>query len=489
MIRPSLNEAEKLASGYSIVPISMEIFSDVKTPIEVLKNISERSSRYYLLESIENGEKWGRYSFLGFDPIAKLVCKDGKITFDSGISICEETQTPNDSIRKILEQYKSPRISYLPPFTGGFVGYFSYDYAKYAEPTLKLNAKDDFDFADCELLLFDKIIVYDQLRQKIILICNIKTDHLEANYNRAIVELNNMADMIYETMEHHHVTGRVNSPFVPQKTEKQFAAMVENIRAHIKEGDIFQAVASNRYTADFEGSMLPVYRLLRTINPSPYMIYFKCGDLEIAGSSPETLVSLQDGELGTYPLAGSRPRGKNEKEDKSLEKELLTDEKELSEHNMLVDLGRNDLGKVSRFGSVELSDYLRVLRYSHIMHISSHVTGKLKKDKDPLDVISAMLPAGTLSGAPKKRAMEILDELENSRRGIYGGAIGYIDFTGNMDLCIAIRMAVKKDGKVHVQAGAGIVEGSVPEKEYVEVQNKARAVMEALERAEEAQER
>jgi anthranilate synthase component 1 len=273
----------------------------------------------------------------------------------------------------------------------------------------------------------------------------------------------------------------LKSQFVPLFSKREYMDMVEKAKFHISEGDIFQVVLSNRFEADYEGSLLGAYRILRTINPSPYMFYFSGSEFEIAGASPETLVKLQDGKLFTYPLAGTRPRGKTDAEDIALEQELLRDEKELAEHNMLVDLGRNDLGKISKFGSVNVDKYLQILRFSHVMHIGSVVSGEILPHKTGLDAIMSVLPAGTLSGAPKLRAMEIIHALEKNRRGIYGGAIGYLDFTGNMDTCIAIRFAYKKDGKVYVRSGAGIVTESNAESEYNECTNKARAVMKAVE--------
>jgi anthranilate synthase component 1 len=485
-IRPTLEEAKQFASGYTVVPIAREMFSDIRTPIEVLKNIARRSNGYYLLESVEGGEKWGRYSFLGYDPIAYLKIQDGKLEYDSGVCLSEDTGDPNQSIRTILNQYKAPRVEDFPPFTGGFVGYFSYEYSKYSMP-VSFTGENEADFPDCELMLFDKVIVYDHLRQKIILIANVRTDMLETNYKKATVELQTMADMVRETAQE-SFGGTLASEILAERTEEEFTEIVNRIKNHIREGDIFQAVPSIRMSAKYEGSLLSAYRVLRTINPSPYMIYIKCRDLEIAGASPETLITLKNGKLSTYPLAGSRPRGKTEEEDERLKAELLSDEKELAEHNMLVDLARNDLGKVSKFGSVKVEEYLKVLRYSHISHISSCVTGELMEGYDALDVLASVLPAGTLSGAPKIRAMEILNELEASKRGVYGGAVGYLDFAGNMNLCIAIRMAVKRAGRVYVQAGAGIVAQSEPEKEYVECRNKALAMLEAIKASKEAEE-
>lgn len=384
------------------------------------------------------------------------------------------------AIREILGQYRSPKVDGLPPFTGGLVGYFSYDYAKYTESGLKLDAKDEETFKDVDLMLFDKVIAFDNLRQKIVVIVNAKTKDIDTEYLRATQEIERIIGLIKQGEPIKVQPGKITSAYRNLFNEEAYCQMVEQAKKYIYEGDIFQVVLSNRIEADFEGSLLNAYRVLRTTNPSPYMFYFSSDELEVAGASPETLVKLQDGVLHTFPLAGTRPRGKDADEDLRLEKELLADEKELAEHNMLVDLGRNDLGKISRFGTVQVEKYMSIERYSHVMHIGSTVRGVIRDDKDALDAVSAVLPAGTLSGAPKIRAMEIINELENNKRGIYGGAIGYIDFTGNLDTCIAIRIAYKKNGKVFVRSGAGIVADSVPENEYRECINKAKAVMNAL---------
>lgn len=487
MYQPTLNQAREIAAEgrYRTLPVSREIYSDIKTPIEVMRILKNVSRHCFLLESIEDNEKWGRYTFLGFDPTMELTCSNGKMRVTAGAGFTVETGHPGSYIKKIIEENKSPRFSYLPPFAGGLVGYFSYDYIKYSEPTLKLDAQDEEGFQDVDLMLFDKVIAFDHFRQKIILIVNIRLDELETEYNRAVLELNHLTELIRHGKPQEPVPGRMKSEFRPLFSKDAYCAMVEKAKHYIHEGDIFQVVLSNRLEADFEGSLLDAYRVLRTTNPSPYLFYFASNDLEIAGASPETLVKLQDGVLHTFPLAGTRPRGETEEADRLLEEELLSDPKELSEHNMLVDLGRNDLGKISKFGSVQVEKYLSVERFSHVMHIGSTVAGEIREDKSALDAVDAVLPAGTLSGAPKLRACEIINELENNKRGIYGGAIGYLDFTGNLDTCIAIRLAFQKNGKVFVRSGAGIVADSVPQTEYQECINKAKAVVRALEMAQE----
>ena len=485
MYRPSLNEAKEIAADYKMIPVSREIYSDVRTPMEVLKILKNVSRHCFLLESLESAEKWGRYTFLGFDPKLELTCTNGVLKINSGTKIIETTKHPREYIQQILDENKSPRFDYLPPFTGGLVGYFSYDYIKYTEPTLKLDAEDQEGFKDVDLMLFDKVIAFDNLKQKIILIANVKTEELDEGYNKAVMEIESMVNLIKHGAYQETQPGKITSEFRPLFKENEYCAMVNKAKHYIREGDIFQVVLSNRFEADFEGSLLNAYRVLRTLNPSPYMFYISGDDLEIAGASPETLVKLQDGDLYTFPLAGTKPRGKTDEEDTQNEKDLLSDPKELAEHNMLVDLGRNDLGRISKFGTVKVEKYLSIERFSHVMHIGSTVRGEIRDDKNALDAVDAVLPAGTLSGAPKIRACEIINELENNKRGIYGGAIGYIDFTGNLDTCIAIRIAFKKNGKVFVRSGAGIVADSVPENEYQECINKAQAVMNALKLSEE----
>ena len=491
-LQPTLSEAKKIASEkkYKCLPVSTSILSDIRTPIEVLRILKGLSKHCYILESVSENEKWGRYTFLGFDPKLEVSCLDGQMSIvgsdETALSCLGgltelRTDSPARELRRIMKNYKSPRLPYLPTFTGGLVGYFSYDYIKYAERSLSLCAKDDEDFRDMDLMLFDKVIAFDNFRQKIILIVNINLDDVEREYEKAKFELRHLIDIIQNGTPSEDKSGRLLSPLTPLFSKEQFCDMVDRAKRHITEGDIFQIVLSNRQMADYDGSLLNTYRLLRTTNPSPYMFYFSGTDVEVAGASPETLVKLTGDVLYTFPLAGTRPRGKDEAEDAALEAELLADQKELAEHNMLVDLGRNDIGKISRFGSVEVEKYHSIEKYSHVMHIGSTIRGIIREDLDAFDAINSILPAGTLSGAPKIRACQLIDELENNKRGIYGGAIGYIDFTGNLDTCIAIRIAYKKAGKVFVRSGAGIVADSDPQKEYQECANKAAAVVRSLE--------
>ena len=481
---PTLEEARTYQSDYRTVPVARTILSDSRTPVEALRILKSVSRHCFILESLEDAERWGRYTFLGYDPKLEFTCRDGIVRIRSGTTVTVPDADPAAYIRQIVAENRAPRIPGMPPFTGGLMGYFAYDFIKYAEPSLDLDAADDEGFNDVDLMLFDKIIAFDHFRQTMTLICSARTEALEESYRAACLELDAMAALLRTGTPAPnpplHLTGEFESLF----DEAQFCAMVEKGRHYIYEGDIFQVVLSNRMSAPAEGSLLDAYRLLRTQNPSPYMFYISSDALELAGSSPETLVKLRDGVLHTYPLAGTRPRGETEAKDKALEESLLADPKELAEHNMLVDLGRNDLGRVSKFGTVAVENYLNILRFSHVMHIGSTVRGELREDCDALDAIASVLPAGTLSGASKIRACQIINELEGSRRGVYGGAIGYIDFTGNMDTCIAIRLAYKKNGRVYVRAGAGIVADSVPEREYRESVNKAAAVVNALRQSE-----
>jgi len=495
MFSPSLDDIEKIAENkeYKRIPVSYELLSDIATPIEVLRILKGISKHCYMLESIEDAENWGRYSFLGFDPLLEFTCQNGVVQIKGDSNFNEltdelaviKTNNPSDVIRDLINQNKSPKIDYLPPFTGGFVGYFAYDYIKYAEPSLNLDAENQDQFKDIDIMLFDKVIAFDNFRQKIVIIVNMKTDDLRNNYKKACDELKEIADLIKNGKKAEIEPLKLKSDFRNAFSREKFSEMIVKAKNYIKEGDIFQVVLSNRIEADIEGSLFDTYRVLRTTNPSPYMFYFSSDDIEIAGASPETLVKVTDNKLYTFPLAGTRPRGKTPQEDLQLEQELLSDEKELAEHNMLVDLDRNDIGRIAEIGSVSVDKYLSIERFSHVMHIGSTVSGILRNDLDSLVALDSILPAGTLSGAPKIRACEIINELENNKRGIYGGAIGYVDLSGNLDTCISIRIAFKRNNKVFIRSGAGIVADSVPDNEFDECMNKAAAVINALKMADE----
>ncbi len=459
----TLEEVKKLTEDktYGRIPLTREIYSDIRTPMEVLRVLKQVSTHCYMLESVEESKRWGRYTFLGFDPVLELTCRDGLLRIKGGTTVEQQVEHPGDAIRKILLENRSPKLPGLPTFTGGLVGYFAYDYIKYAEPTMKLEKGDEDSFQDVDLMLFDKVIAFDNFRQKIILIVNMKTDAPEQEYYKAQMELDKLVNLIRNGRPAPEQPLKLKGDFEPVFSKEAYCEMVEKGKQYIREGDIFQVVLSNQLETEMEGSLLDAYRVLRTSNPSPYMFYFSSDDIEIAGASPETLVKLEDGKLFTYPLAGTRPRGATPEGDERLERELLADEKERAEHNMLVDLGRNDIGKISQIGTVEVEKYMAVERYSHVMHIGSTVGGQIRPEYDAVDAVDAILPAGTLSGAPKFRACEIIQELEGGRRGIYGGAIGYLDFSGNLDVCIAIRIAYAKKGKVYARSGAGIVADSV----------------------------
>ncbi|MDR2091523.1 MAG: anthranilate synthase component I family protein [Clostridiales bacterium] len=482
-IRPSLKEAESLGAEYKTVPVSLFIPETSKTPADVFLILKNISRQCFVLESLEDTGARGRYTFLGYDPKLLIDCINGELTVKSRTEMKFKTNSPSEYIKRIIDENKAPKIEGFPPFCGGLVGYFSYDYIKYAEPSLNLDAADEESFKDFDLMLFDKVAAFDRLNGGLVLTVNIRTGGRAAireNYNNAVRELRETERLIEEGERAEMPPLVLKTPFSPLFSKEEYSEMVKKAKRYIKEGDIFQVVLSNRIDAEAEGSLFGAYLTLRESNPSPYMFYFSSDDLEIAGASPETLVKLCGKDLYTFPLAGTRKRGSTYGEDEVLERELLSDPKELAEHNMLVDLGRNDIGKISEFSTVSVVKYMSVERFSHVMHIGSTVTGRIKDGLTAVDAIDAVLPAGTLSGAPKIRACEIINELENNKRGIYGGAIGYIAFTGDMDTCIAIRIAFKKNGKVFVRSGAGIVADSVPENEYAECVNKAKAVIKAL---------
>ncbi|MDR0937657.1 MAG: anthranilate synthase component I family protein [Oscillospiraceae bacterium] len=472
-----------LAEGFALVPIALTLPIGGLTPQRVFLKLKNLSRQCFILDSAENSSRHGRYTFLGYDPGLEFTAKNGEITINGGTAITLKSSDPSEQIRSILAGSRSPRAPGLPPFTGGLVGYFSYDYIKYSEPQLELGGADLEGFKDVDLMLFDKVIAFDFQEGTIYLIENAKTDALRENYNRAVAELQALAGVITNGEAIKPKKLSLKTEFKPLFDRPRYCEMVETGKHYIHEGDIFQVVLSNSLTAEAEGSLFDTYGILRETNPSPYMFYFSSDDIEIAGAAPETLVKLQNGVVSTFPLAGTKPRGKTPEEDAAYENELLSDPKERAEHNMLVDLGRNDIGKISNFGTVNVAEYMTIEKFSHVMHIGSTVNGEIRADCEAVDAIAALLPAGTLSGAPKIRACEIIGELEGNRRGIYGGAIGYLAFNGDMDTCIAIRIAFKKNGKIFVRSGAGIVADSVAETEFDECINKAKAVVNAVKEA------
>ena len=501
MFIPNIKQIEKMAKDYNLIPICKEIYGDIITPTTLLREIAKRSQKYFLFESAEGGERWARYSFLGFDPMMNISCKNNELVIKGKQKQHLHNDNPYDFLRKLMRQYKAPKLPGMPPFSGGLVGTFSYEMIRYAEKDLRLK---DNEMKDFDLMFFDKVIVFDHLKQKMIIIANMKTDQVNENYNKALSDIEDIIKIFIHEHEEKESDKRkeseksiksekekenlLNLEFISRPDKREFCEMVEKVKEHITKGDICQGVISRRFEAEYKDSLLDAYQVLRTINPSSYMVYLRNEDMEIISASPETLVSLQDGIVRTFPIAGSRPRGETMEEDLQLEQELLADEKELSEHNMLVDLAKEELEKISEANTVHIKDYMKIEKFSKIMHITSLVEGQIKSKYDGFHAIERVIPAGTLSGYPKVKACQIIDKLETIPRGIYGGAIGYIDFTGNMDTCIAIRMAIKKNNKVYVQAGSGIVAESIGEKEYEESENKAKALIEAIQRAGEVEE-
>jgi anthranilate synthase component I len=490
----NLQEVIGLAKQYNLVPIVRNLLGDTETPIRVFQHFYDEP-RAFLLESVEGGIKWARYSFIGTDPFLMIRAKDGMTEVESKNGIESFQEKPLDILKAYLRTYKSPMLPDLPRFTGGAVGFFGYDLLQYYEKLPK-HRKDDLNMDDIRFMFCDQVIVFDHFKQHLKIIGNVHIPHMatDADIAEAYRETNERIDGVIaklmrplspSAMTHNEVIedaelGEIRS----NVTKEKFISNVEQAKAYIRAGDIFQVVLSQRFEVETEVSPLHVYRVLRTMNPSPYMYVLKMDDEVIVGTSPELLVRVEDEKVETRPIAGTRPRGISPEEDLQLELELLADEKERAEHLMLVDLGRNDIGRVSQFGSVKCDTFMEIERYSHVMHIVSNVSGKIRKDKDFYDAFLSCLPAGTVSGAPKLRAMEIIAELENEARGAYAGAIGYLGFSGNLDTCITIRTIIFKKGKAYVQAGAGIVWDSVPENEYEETRNKAKALLKAIRVAE-----
>jgi len=488
MFYPSLDEVRNLAKDYNTIPVSMEVYADMETPISIFKRF-EQSKYCFLLESVEGGEKWGRYSIIGRNPF--LVVKSFKnktiIEKEKG-EVSEVEGNPVDVIRSLMEKFKGANLPSMPRFAGGAVGFFGYDMIRYYE-NLPNVPEDDLNLPESHFLFADELLVFDHLKQKIHIIVNLHVNgNIERAYNSVIDRIKSIYNEILDTR------WKINDNFKPDFSKKntelkyisniskeQYCENVLKAKQYIKDGDIFQVVLSQRLCVETDQNPFNVYRVLRLINPSPYMYYLKFSDYNIVGSSPEMLARVENGIVETCPIAGTRKRGRTKEEDENLEKELLADTKELAEHTMLVDLGRNDIGRVARYGTVKVKDLMHIERYSHVMHIVTNIQGEIREDKTAFDALMSIMPAGTLSGAPKVRAMEIIDELENVKRGPYGGAIGYLSFNGNLDSCITIRTMIFKDNKAYVQSGAGIVADSVPEKEYEECLNKAKALLKALE--------
>ena len=478
-----------LAADYNRIPVSTEVLADLETPISSYRKLAEGPYSYFF-ESVQGGEKWGRYSIIGLPCRTVLRVNGHKMTVEHegkelGATVSED---PLAAIEAFREQYKVPDVEGLPLFTGGLVGYFGYDTVRYIEPRLDGKAnKDELGVPDILLLVSDEVVVFDNLLGRLYVVVHVDPS-VNGAYKQGQARLDGLVAQLRNSPLPAPIKKRgrkVNErDFRSGFKRDKFEAAVNKIKDYIVEGDCMQAVLSQRLSIPYKSEPLDLYRALRSLNPSPYMFYLNMEEFHVAGSSPEILARLEDGEVTVRPIAGTRPRGKTAEEDKALEQELLADPKELAEHLMLIDLGRNDAGRVAETGSVKVTDKMAIERYSHVMHIVSNVTGKLKPDLNAIDVLRATFPAGTLSGAPKIRAMEIIDELEPVKRGIYGGAVGYIGWNGNMDTAIAIRTAVIKDGKLHIQAGAGVVADSVPRNEWDETMNKGRAIFRAVAMAE-----
>ncbi len=486
MYNLTLDEVKSLAEEYNIIPLTVECYADMDTPISVFKRMqTERDC--FLLESIGDSQVTARYSFIGRNPFISFENYGNVVTITDYSGKTETYEgKPMEELRRLVERYKAPKLDNIPSFNGGAVGFFAYDIIRQYE-NLPNIPEDDLHIPDMHFMFTDEIIAFDHKRQKIVIIVNIHAEgDIETQYRKAADRLMDiqleMADLSALTVREKR---QYREPSAPKSnmTKEEFCANVEKAKEYIKNGDIFQVVLSQRFSVETSVSPFNTYRALRLINPSPYMYYLNFGEYQIVGASPEMLVRVENGVVQTGPIAGTRPRGKTIEEDIALEKELLADEKEIAEHTMLVDLGRNDIGKVSEFGSVKVTRFKYVERFSHVMHIISDVEGKLRSDKTCFDALASALPAGTLSGAPKIRAMEIIDELEKNKRSSYGGAIGYISFNGSFDSCITIRTGLFKNGKAYVQAGGGIVYDSIPENEYQESVNKASAVLRAIEEA------
>jgi len=488
MVTPSLDEFLALAERGNLIPVYREILADMETPVSAFKKI-DNGNTSFLLESIEGGEKWARYSFLGSGPARIFRCRGQHYEILSGGEIEEqgESKDPLDVMRRFMAPYHPVEVEGLPRFFGGFVGYLGYDMIRFIEDIPDLKPRTIGAFDAC-FLLTEKLLIFDNMRQKIKVVCNV---HLTANcdprraYQDAVAAIDQLIEQLRQPLPARQKASSNNqrADFKANFSVDQFKTAVERCKEYVRAGDVIQIVLSQRFSADLAADPFDIYRALRTINPSPYMFFLRFEDTLVIGASPEVLVRKEGDMVEVRPIAGTKPRGATPIIDQALEKELLGDPKERAEHIMLVDLGRNDLGRVCRTGSVKVSELMVIERYSHVMHIVSNVQGTLQPGLDAFDVFRATFPAGTLSGAPKIRAMEIIEELEPSRREVYGGAVGYFSFSGNMDMAIAIRTLVVQGNRIHLQAGAGIVADSDPEAEYQETLNKARGVRKAVELA------
>jgi anthranilate synthase component 1 len=484
MIRPSCEEAKALAGQGTVITLHKDLLGDLLTPASAFLRVAHGRSRAFLLESVEGGERLARYSFVGWDPFLVVRGRGSTIETEAMGEAAVETGEPLVKLRQVSRTFRPVPVAGLPPFVGGGVGYFAYDFVRNFEKLPSL-AEDDLKFDDFHIMYFSNILAFDHLRHRIHLIVNIlsapEAPNFEAKYQDGVLRLEQIERRLSAPISLPAPAAWESIP-EPEANfdEAAYFDKIARVQAHIKAGDVFQAVLSRRLLMKVECDPFDIYRALRFINPSPYMFYLRMDRLCLAGSSPEMLVRVQDGRVEYGPIAGTRPRGGSEEEDAHLAAELLQDEKERAEHIMLVDLGRNDLGRICDFSTVKVTGLMRIERYSHVMHLVSRIEGSLRRGLDAFHALEACLPAGTVTGAPKVRAMEIIDALEPCRRGIYGGAVGYVDFSGNMDTCIALRTIVMRDGKAYIQAGGGIVADSEPGRELAESMNKASAMIRAV---------
>jgi anthranilate synthase component 1 len=484
MTMTTFDEFKELAQRGTFVPVCKELMADLLTPVSAFLKIAEHSDYAFLLESVEGGEQVARYSFLGKDPFLILRSRGGKTIIERAGETTESGIPLMQTLREMMAEFHSPFVPGLPRFTGGAVGYLTYDAASWFEP-VRLQESSDVE-EEAGFMLFDTVLAFDHVRHRILIIANARItgdEDLEALYQFACARIGFVERELERTLSKATPPDATTLQFSSNVSRDAFESMVRTAKEYIAAGDIYQVVLSQRFAAKTEVDPFTVYRALRHVNPSPYMYFLRLGGRSIVGSSPEMLVRVEGRRVQTHPIAGTRPRGRNEEEDVRLGEELKRNEKEKAEHVMLVDLGRNDVGRVSAYGSVRVPTYMKLERYSHVMHLVSVVEGRLDEEHDRLDALVACFPAGTVSGAPKVRAMEIIAELENRRRGPYAGAVGYLDFAGNLDFCITIRTVVMEGGHAYVQAGAGIVADSNPTAEYEETRDKARAVLRALELA------
>ena len=485
MLYPSKEEVKKLIASYKTVPVFYEMLIDGCTPVGLFAALKEKYGNCFILESVDNTEQWGRYSFIGINPKMEIrIFGDEAEIIENGSSEKKKCENPIELFNSVLEKRKSPVFLNRPKLTGGLIGYFGYDTVRRFEKKLVNVPEDDLKMPDSNMFLYDEIVAYDHLTNKAVIILNINAgENVDAKYEECLKKSFEIGKILSEAKPSFKTGGNGGEKEIKvtsNVTREEYISMVEKAKDHILNGDISQVVLSQRFEVADPPEPFDVYRMLRSTNPSPYLYYFDHEDYCIAGASPEMLVSVTDGSVITKPIAGTIGRGKTDDEDKAFEQHLLDDPKERAEHTMLVDLGRNDVGKVCSFGTVHVTDFMRVERYSKVMHLVSDVQGKLAENKTAIDALMSVLPAGTLSGAPKVRAMEIIDELENKKRGLYGGTVGYLGFSGNIDTCIAIRTVLFRNDKAYVQAGAGIVYDSIPEKEFEETKNKALAVINAI---------